>query len=176
MYSLEYIFSKFNSDITIFSFYLCQKIYLLNFVIVILKVFSWHFHDIWRSVKYSLHLKLATRLLSICMILWTFDIWYASWVSLLGFSYQFLKNDESSNIILSSQENFSHYQSSNFKNTSSCQNRYTVVQRLKWAKSALDFFLLFSESKISQSGELFTSKVLIMLDKFHSVFQLCVPE
>jgi len=92
------------------------------------------------------------------------------------FFYQFLKNDESSNIILSSQENFSHYQSSNFKNTSSCQNRYTVVQRLKWAKSALDFFLLFSESKISQSGELFTSKVLIMSEKFYSDFQLCVLE
>ena len=143
---------------------------------MISKVFSWHFHDIWRCVKYSLHLKLATGLLSICMILWTFDIWYALWVSLLGFFYQFLKNDESSNIILSSQENFSHYQSSNFKNTFSCQNRYTV-QRSKWAKSALNLiFYFFSESKISQSGELFTSKVLIMLDKFHSVFQLCVPE
>ena len=140
-------------------------------------MFGWHFHDIWRCVKYSLHLKLATRLLSICMILWTFDIWYASWVSLLGFSYQFLKNDESSNIILSSQENFSHYQSSNFKNTSSCQNRYTMMQRLKWAKSALNLiFYLFSESKISQSGELFTSKVLIMSEKFYSDFQLCVLE
>ena len=40
------------------------------------------------------------------------------------------------------------------------------MQRLKWAKSALNLiFYFFSESKISQSGELFTSKVLIMLDK-----------
>ena len=59
--------------------------------IMISKVFSWHFCDIWRCVKYSLHLKLATRLLSICMILWTFDIWYALWVSLLGFFINFSK-------------------------------------------------------------------------------------
>ena len=111
-----------------FSMFFFSKIYVLNFLIVISKVFCWHFCDIWRCVTYSLHLKLATRLLSICMILWTFDIWYALWVSLLGFFNQFLKNDESSNIILSSQENFSHYQSSNFKNTSCCRNRYRVMQ------------------------------------------------
>ena len=107
------------------------------------------------------------------------NLWYT--IRFVGFPswffYQFLKNDESSNIILSSQENFSHYQSSNFKNTSSCQNRYTVMQRLKWAKSALNLiFYFFSESKISQSGELFTSKVLIMLEKFYSDFPLCVLE